>query len=138
MPHSGINWLAVVVAAIIPMILGGLWYSNLLFARQWMALVGKTEEEIRKSATNPAMMYGVTFIMCIVLAYVMDYFVHYTASRTFLQGMKIGGMLCVGMVVTTAYQSVTFEFRKTGLYLMSMGYNFLCMILMGGLLAVWR
>ena len=82
MPHSDINWLAILVAAIIPMVVGGLWYSNMLFAKQWMALMGKTEEEIKKDF-NPARTYGITFVMCIVMAYVMDYFVHYTMSATF-------------------------------------------------------
>lgn len=136
MPHDGINWLAIIVAAIIPMVVGGLWYSNLLFAKQWLALMGKTEEEIKKDF-NPAKTYGITFVLCLVMAYVMDYFVHYTLSSTFMQGAKIGGLLWLGMVVTTAYQSVTFQDVKQGLYTMNMGYNLVCMLLMGGLLAVW-
>lgn len=138
MPHEGINWLAILVAALVPMVVGGLWYSNMLFAKQWMAMVGKTEEEIRATAANPAAMYGTTFVMCLVMAYVMDYFVYYTKSMTFVQGMKIGGLLCVGVAVTVGYQAVTFEFRKNGLYIMNMAYNLLCMLLMGGILAVWR
>lgn len=138
MPHPGIHWLAIIVAALIPMVVGGLWYSNLLFAKQWLGLIGKTEEEIRSTMKSPATMYGVTFLMCLIMAYVMEYFVYYTESMTFLQGMKIGGLLCIGVAVTVGYQSVTFEFRKNGLYLMSMAYNFVSMVLMGGLLAVWR
>ncbi|MEK7250519.1 MAG: DUF1761 domain-containing protein [Bacteroidota bacterium] len=137
MPHSDINWLAILVAAIIPMVVGGLWYSNMLFAKQWMALMGKTEEEIKKDF-NPARTYGITFVMCIVMAYVMDYFVHYTMSATFLQGAKIGFALWLGMAVTTAYQSVTFQGVKQGLYTMNMGYNLVSMLLMGGVLAVWK
>jgi hypothetical protein len=137
MPHEGINWLAILVAAIIPMVVGGLWYSNLLFAKRWISLMGTTEEELRKNF-NPAKTYGVTFVMCIVMAYVMDYFVHYTLSMSFVQGMKIGFALWVGLVVTTAYQSVTFQGVKQGLYIMNMGYNLVSMMLMGGLLAVWR
>lgn len=137
MPHDGINWLAIVVAAIIPMVVGGLWYSNLLFAKQWLALMGKTEQEI-KSSFSPAKSYGITFVMCLVMAYVMDYFVHYTLSTTFLQGMKIGFALWVGLAVTTSYQTVIFQGVKQGLYMMNMGYNLVSMLLMGGLLAVWK
>ncbi len=137
MPHDGINWLAILFAAIIPMAIGGLWYSNLLFGKKWLALMGTTEEEIKKDF-NPTKTYGIMFIMCIIMAYVMDYFVYYTLSMTFLQGMKIGFALWVGIVVTTAYQSVTFQGVKQGLYVMNMGYNLVSMMSMGGLLAVWR
>lgn len=35
-----INWLPVLVAAIANMAIGGFWYSPVLFAKQWMKLVG--------------------------------------------------------------------------------------------------
>ena len=136
MPHAEINWLSIIVAAVIPMVLGGLWYSPILFAKPWMALIGKSEEELKKDF-NPVKSYGVTFVMCIIMAYVMDYVVHYTLSTTFYQGAKIGGMLWLGMVVTSAFQSVTFQGLKQGLYNINMGYNLVAMLLMGGLLAVW-
>ena len=137
MPHYGINWLAILVAAIIPMVLGYLWYSPMLFAKQWLALMGKTQEEMMKGF-NPAKSYGITFVMCLIMAYVMGYFVYYTSSMTFFQGAKIGGMLWLGMVVTTGFQTVTFQGIKQGLYNINAGYNLVCMLLMGGLLAVWR
>lgn len=108
MPYHGINWLAIIVAAIVPMAIGYFWYSKMLFAKQWLVLMGKTEEEIMKGF-NPAKTYGITFVLCIVMAYVMNYFVHYTSSVTFLEGAKIGFALWLGIVITTAYQSVTFQ-----------------------------
>lgn len=138
MPHDGINWVAIVVAAIMPMVLGGLWYSNVLFAKQWMAAIGKTEEEIRASAKNPAAMYGATFVAWLVAAYVIDYFVYWTNTTSFLRGMKIGAMLSIGVFAVAAYQTVMFEFRKRELYYINTAYNVVCMLLMGGLLAVWR
>jgi hypothetical protein len=137
MPYHGINWLAILVAGIVPMIVGALWYSPALFAKQWMAHIGKTEDDIKKNF-NPAKTYGVTFIGALIMAYVVNYFVTYTSSTTFLLGMKIGFALWLGLVVTTSYASVTFEFKPKGLYYINMAYNFVCLVLMGGILAVWR
>ncbi|MER3523428.1 MAG: hypothetical protein C4326_05005 [Ignavibacteria bacterium] len=138
MRHEGINWLAIIVAAIIPMVLGGLWYSNVLFAKQWMAAIGKTEEEIRSSVKNPAALYAATFVASLVAAYVIDNFVYWTNTTSFLRGMKIGAMLSIGVFAVGAYQTVMFEFRRRELYTINTAYNVVCIVLMGGLLAVWR
>ncbi len=137
MPYPEINWPAIIIAAVVPMVVGALWYSPMVFAKKWMALIGKTEEEIKKGA-NPAAMYGVSFVAALVMAYVMNYFVHHTMSLTFIQGMKIGFALWLGLVVTTNLATVTFEFRPKGLYYMNMAYNLVCMLIMGGILAEWK
>jgi len=42
-----INYVAVVVAALVPMFLGALWYSTALFARPWMQAVDQTQDELK-------------------------------------------------------------------------------------------
>ena len=40
MPEVTINYLAVVVSAVIGVAIGFVWYSNALFGKQWRMLVG--------------------------------------------------------------------------------------------------
>jgi hypothetical protein len=40
------NLVVVLIAAIVPMLVGFLWYS-LLFSKPWMAVAGMTEEKIK-------------------------------------------------------------------------------------------
>jgi hypothetical protein len=63
-PTVPINYLAVLVAALVPMIIGFAWYSPALFAKKWMAILGKTEEEIKKSwpGSNPQLSFAPCFI----------------------------------------------------------------------------
>ncbi len=44
-----LNWLAIVVAALSTFLIGGLWYSPLLFGKQWMSENNFTEDELRKA-----------------------------------------------------------------------------------------
>ena len=44
-----INYLAVLAAGVFSYLLGTIWYSPKLFAKQWREAVGKTENEIRMS-----------------------------------------------------------------------------------------
>ena len=46
-----IDPLAVLVAAVAHFVLGGLWYSPVLFAKPFMRAVGKTEEELREGSS---------------------------------------------------------------------------------------
>ena len=40
-----VNNVAVLVSGVAIFMLGGLWYSPVLFAKRWVKLIGKTEEE---------------------------------------------------------------------------------------------
>jgi hypothetical protein len=42
-----INYYTVVIAAIIPFALGGLWYSSVLFAKKWIALIRESVDAPR-------------------------------------------------------------------------------------------
>jgi hypothetical protein len=44
---QNLNWLAIIVAAISTFILGGLWYSPLMFVKRWMKETGITEEDTK-------------------------------------------------------------------------------------------
>lgn len=48
----GLNIVGILAATFIGMVLGALWYSPLLFGKQWMESIGKTPETLG-SATGP-------------------------------------------------------------------------------------
>src|SRR3989475_8990130 len=46
MPTANVNVLAVIVAALATFVLGAVWYSPVLFAKQWMQAHGYTPEQL--------------------------------------------------------------------------------------------
>ena len=48
----GLNIIGIIAATFIGMVVGALWYSPLLFGKQWMECIGKTPETLG-SATGP-------------------------------------------------------------------------------------
>ncbi len=135
-----LNYLAVIVAALIPMIVGALWYSPALFAKRWLALMGKTDEEVRRGGAGKA--YALSFVASLVMSFVLAHFIHYTFAYTQasggLGGFKIAFWAWLGFVITTGSSSVLFEGRRSGLYFLSMGYYLVSMLLMGLVLGAWR
>jgi len=134
-----INYAAVAASAAGYWVLGALWYSPLLFARPFIALKGWTPEEVAAvQAASHATEIGVAFAGSLVLAYVLAHCVKFTGAETARGGMLTGFWLWLGLVLTTNLDTVLFEGRPLGLYLINNGYHLAGMLSMGALLAVWR
>ena len=66
-----INWLAVLAAAVAAFLLGGLWFSPAMFAKQWMAALGKTKEQVGMPGPSMALSFVVTVVMATALAMII-------------------------------------------------------------------
>ncbi|MCB9313057.1 MAG: DUF1761 domain-containing protein, partial [Lewinellaceae bacterium] len=64
------NWIALLVAAVIPLVIGGLWYHPKVMGTAWMKASGITEEQIRSG--NMAKIFGLTFLFSLMLATFMN------------------------------------------------------------------
>ncbi len=131
-----INYLAVVVATLICMVIGSLWYSPLLFANRWMKELGfgkKDEDRMKKEA--PKAMLGMlvgAFLMSWILAYsVYD-------VTDFVAGMIRAFWMWLGFVVPVYLSMTLFESRKWTLFFISTGYYLVSLLIIGGVLAVWK
>jgi len=134
------NLLSVLGAALIPMVIGALWYGP-LFGKKWLELIEQSEEEIR-ATFNPVKSYGVTFVMAILTAFVLAHILQAFDDAYTLTGWAAGmqgGFWCwLGLVLTIGWQAVSFEDKKLSLYVLNMAYNLVVLMAMGALLGTWR
>jgi hypothetical protein len=136
----GIDLRSVLVAAVASMVVGFLWYSPLLFARPWMVLMGYDPEdkaklqEMRKGAGK---MYALSFLASLVSALVLAKIILITTVSSPLYGMKVGFAVWLGFVTTVQLTSVLFARQPVKLYLINTGYQLVCYLAMGAILAVW-
>ena len=134
-----INYPAVVASAAAYWVLGALWYSPLLFARPFIALKGYSPEQLAAmQAQSHAGEIGAAFVTSFVLAYVLAHFVRFVGAETAATGAVTGFWLFVGFVATSNLETVLFESRPLGLYLISNGYHLVGIVGMGSLLAAWK
>ena len=134
-----INYAAVAVSGLAYWLLGGLWYSPLLFARPFVALMRYTPEQVAAiQAAGEARQLAVALLISLLLAYVLAHFVRFTGAETARTGLLAGFWLWLGFVATTNLETVLFESRPLGLYLINNGYHLVGLLGMGALLAVWR
>ena len=124
-----VNYLAVALAALSAFLLGGLWYSPLLFANKWAALAGVSEEKMKSGSM--AMIFGGAFLLNLIAAYVLAMFLAGMALQAAaLAGLSVG--LC--WVATSFGVSYLFERRPLGLWLINAGYFTLQFTAMGAIL----
>jgi Protein of unknown function (DUF1761) len=136
----GINLWSVLAAAVATMVLGFLWYSPLLFARPWMVLMGYDPEDKAKLAEmqkGAGKMYALSFLASLVSALVLAKIIAITTVNSALYGMKVGFAVWLGFVTTVQLTNVLFAKQPAKLYLINTGYQLVCYLAMGAILAVW-
>jgi len=137
---TGVNLWAVLVAAVASMVVGFLWYSPFLFARPWMLAMGYDPDnkskldEMRKSAGKS---YALSFVASLVAAFVLGKIIDVATVDSALYGMKIGFAVWLGFVTTVQLTAKLFGNQPTKLYLINTGYQLVCYLVMGAILAVW-
>lgn len=127
-----INWIAVVVAAVGSMVLGGLWYSPALFGKVWQREAGLTDEQLKKG--NMARIMGLSLLLAFLAAWNFANFLGPRPSLVF--GTMVGasaGLLWVGASFGINY---LFERKSFKLFAVNAGYHTLQFALIGLVLAL--
>src|ERR1700724_1039902 len=94
-----VNFLPVLVAAIVVFVLGWLWYSPFLFYKPWMRARGLDPVAAIAAAKMPAGKLVVELLRCIVLAYVIAHFVALLGVSTVFGAIHFGLLLWIGFPV---------------------------------------
>src|SRR2546430_4078840 len=70
MPTANVNLLAVLVAAVLTIVLGAVWYSPVLFAKQWMHAHGYTPEKVEEMKRRGGVRAHAGSVLCyLVMGY---------------------------------------------------------------------
>lgn len=129
-----LNYLAILVAGIVPMIVGAVWYGP-LFGKRWLALMETTEEAIAEGF-NPLKTYGVSFLFAIASAFGLAILLDGFSGP--LHGAHAALVAVIAFVIPVSHQSVAFEQRKSGLAVLNVAYNLVALLGQAILLSVWK
>jgi len=133
---GNINYLAVLTATFITMILGALWFSPILFGEKWMKMMGFTEEQLKEDGSAKEMIISVftSFVEAIVLASLIIM----TGADTFFQGLHLGLMIGIGIIAMVNLSNAMFNRVPIKLWLIGSGYRLVYFMINGALLAIWK
>jgi hypothetical protein len=129
MELPAVNYLAVLAAAVSAFVLGGLWYSPVLFAKKWMAYTGNECAEGEKPKGNMGVIFGGAFLLSVIAAYLFAVIVQFDPD--WQSGAIAGAVTGFGFAATSFGISYLFEQRPFGLWLINGGYHVLQFTLYG-------
>ena len=135
-----VNYLAIFIAAVATMIVGFLWYGPMLFAKPWMKLMGHTKETMKGTQKEMGKMYGISFVLALVTAYVLSHVMslseNYFAYAPVTTGLTSAFWMWVGFVMPVQATDVLFGGKKFALFAINTGYQLASLLVMGVVLGM--
>jgi len=157
-----INIYALLVAALVPLIMGFVWYNPKLFGTAWMREAEMTEEKMK--AGNMPVIFIISFILSFLLSFFVQFItIHQTgalgmiggdltkalpsysafmadygaAFRTFKHGALHGTMAGIFFVLPVMAVNGLFERKSWKYILINAGFWAVCLAIMGGIVCGW-
>jgi ABC-type Na+ efflux pump permease subunit len=100
MTITGIDYFAILAAAVAAWLVGAVWYMAL--GKPWMAALGKTREELMgptgKPSTGP---FIISFVAELVMAFVLAFFIVQLGPVTLTHGIATAFLAWLGFVATS-------------------------------------
>ena len=134
MENFYINHLAVFVCAVMSLVIGGLWWLPLLFAKIWQRETGLSDEQLKQM--NPAKTFGLTFVLAYLASYNLAFFLG-DKSTTWQWGIS-AGLLAAFWAIAMFVIIGLFEQRTFKHLLINCGYIAVYFAVIGFILGIWR
>jgi hypothetical protein len=130
-----INHFAVLSAALAAFVIGGVWYSPILFHKAWMNANGLNERDLRQGGMGK--IFGLSFLLSLIMAYNLAAFLA-APDTTMLWGATAGALAGIGWVALSIGVLGLFERRSWKYVLINGGYFATTFIAMGAIIGAWR
>jgi Na+-transporting NADH:ubiquinone oxidoreductase subunit NqrE len=134
MPNVDINWIAVIAATVVNMVVGFIWYSPALFAKPWSKLTGRKMNEMGDGSTS----YIITTVAALIQNIILSYVVGWSGVTTAIKGAWLGFLIWVAFVAVTQGVNTVFAGGRKKLWAINTGYFLVVLLINGALLAAWR
>jgi hypothetical protein len=130
---AGINYLAIVIAAVVAWLAGAAWYTA--FGKTWVAALGKTPEQMQEQRSKPGafLPFIYAFVCDLIIAWMIAGTLgHLGAGQVTLRnGVISGAFLWFGFVITTMVVNNSFAGRDYRLLLIDGGHWLVVLVLVG-------
>lgn len=130
-----LNYLAILAATVSTFLLGGLWYSPLLFGPAWMKEMGFTADEL-KARGDVGRIMGLSFVLELIMAGNLAAFLGAKATLAF--GLFAGAAAGFGWVALAFGVTYLFERKSLRLFFINAGYHAVAFTGMGAILGAWH
>ncbi len=141
MSFSGINYIAVIIAAIAGFGVGALWYS-VLFVKPWMDAMGMNVAEMnarRASGEGPAIapLLGGSIVGNLVMAFILSALLHSLGIASIVASVGTAFLIWLGFVITIMGINNSVGGRKPMLTVIDGGHWLVVLLVMGAIIGAF-
>ena len=127
-----INIWAAIVAAVSSFMLGGLWYSPVLFGNKWIIEAEFDQEKVG----HPAKVFGLSFVFALVAAF--GFAIVIGPKPDLLTAMHHAILIGVAFVATSFGINYQFSNKSFSLFFIDAGYHLCQFIVFAIVLGLWH
>jgi hypothetical protein len=135
---SEVSLIAVLVAAIVHMIVGMIWFSPGAFGKAWMKEIGMSASDMKKakeSGMGKTMFLG--FLAGLVTAYVFSHVMGMAAVTEWQGAVEAAFWTWLGFIAMTMLGGVLWGKQSVKLFVITSGYWLVSLAAMGIVLVYW-
>jgi len=134
-----LNYLAVLVTAVVGFLLGWLWYSPVLFAKSWMAEMEFTEESMKAAmAQGMAKLFATGFLYTLLSSFGLDVLIEVRHTASLVTGAEVGAFVGLFLVGVRMLNASLWEQRSFKLQAITIGHEVVLFTLQGAILGIWN
>ena len=145
MDNFSMNWLAILVSALIPLIIGAIWYHPKVFGTAWMHATGITEAKTKTMSPVKA------YVAALFLSGILSFYLYINVLiggpdemrhgqeifMTFKHGAAHGAFLGIFVALPVLATNAIFEMKSAKYIFINVFYWIVSLALMGGALNGW-
>ena len=134
---SGLNYWAIITAAVASFVMGGVWYG-LLFPKQWVRVHGYTEEQTRSMQQKQPRNFAIFLAANLVTGLVISILVVNLKLGSAGPGAVLGVLLWLGVAAPIGASKNAGMGKPPAAWLIDTGYDVCALSVMGLIIAAWR
>ena len=137
MSFSGVNYFAVIIAALAGFGLGAVWY--MVLSKPWMHAVGLTEAECkaRNQGAGRIVPFVISIVALFVMAWMLAGIMGHLGQVSVRGGLISGFLVWLGFVITTMGVNHAFSGAPTKLTLIDGGYWLAVLLIQGAVIGAF-
>ena len=132
MAFAGMNYLAVIVAALAGFGVGAVWYG--VFGKAWLDALGKTKDDIKGSGVAQALPFVTGLVANLVMAIMLAGLMGHLGNISIHGGLITGLFVWVGFVITTMGVNHAFSGASPKLTAIDGGHWLAVLLVMGAII----
>jgi energy-converting hydrogenase Eha subunit H len=133
-----LNPVAILAVSVLGFLIGGLWYSPLLFVRAWMAEMKITPETMKSQSKGMFRTMGSALLLTLVSTATLATLLSAHGVAGPVKGAGFGLFVGAGLVAAREGTNALFELRTLRHFAIVAGHDVALLVVQGAILAVWR